>query len=95
MLSVFKRMAEGVLAVMGEDSFLRGDVPCKCNIEHGVQIVGEDENVVVERSIATISAVHLPKVGNTLSHPDGNYRLDAEFQDNGANPRFILLKQPP
>lgn len=92
MLSVFKQMAEGVLAVMGEDSLLRGDVPCKVNIEHGVQIVGMDDNVVVERSVATISDLHVPKVGDRLVHPDGSYKLDAIFADNGANPRFILIK---
>lgn len=91
MLSVFKRMGEGVLAVMGEDSLLRGVVPCKVNVEHGVQIVGEDEQVVVERSVATISATLAPKEGDTLVHPDGSYKLDAKFGDNKVNPRFILI----
>lgn len=85
-------MSQGVLAILGEDSFLRGSVPCKVNIEHGVQIVGHDDNTVVERSIATIGIEHAPKVGDTLTHPDGSYKLDAPFQDNGANPRFILIK---
>lgn len=92
MLSVFKRAQEGVLAVMGEDSLLRGTVACKVNIEHGVDVIGDDVDVVVQRSVATISATHVPKVGDALTHPDGNYVLDAIMQNNGANPRFILRK---
>lgn len=81
--------------MLGEDSLLRGDTPCKVNIEHGVQTYGEDENVIVERSVATINAVHAPKVGNVLVHPDGTYKLDVPFQNNGGNPRFILIKYTP
>jgi hypothetical protein len=92
MLSVFTRMKEGVLAVMGEDSFLRGTVPCRVNIEHGVQVVGIDENTVVERSVATIDGALNPKCGDTLVHPDGSYKLDAVFNNNGVAGRFILIK---
>lgn len=92
MLSVFKRMAAGVLAVMGEDSFLRGSIPCKVNIEHGVQTYGDDGQVIVERSVASIDRALAPKVGDLLLHPDGSFKLDAQFQDNGVLPRFILIK---
>ncbi len=92
MLAIFQQMAKSVLTVTGEDSFLRGSVPCRVNIEHGVQVIGSDETVVVERSVATIDAVHLPKVNDTLTHPDGSYKLDAIYQDNGVSPRFILIK---
>lgn len=95
MLSVFKRMSEGVLAVMGEDSLLRGEGPYKINIEHGVQVYGDDSTVVVERSVATISADRNPKKGDVLVHPDGTYKLDAIFADNRGNPRFILIKHTP
>lgn len=92
MLAVFQRMAQGVLTVLGEDSFLRGSVPCRVNIEHGVQTVGSDDNIVVEKSVATISITVLPKVGDTLTHPDGNFKLDTLFSDNGTTVRFILIK---
>jgi hypothetical protein len=92
MIGAFKRMSKGVLAMLGEDSLLRGE-PCgKVNIEHGVQVVGTDNDVVIERSVATIDNDFAPKVKDTLTHPDGTYRLDAIYQNNGANPRFILLK---
>ena len=77
---------------MGEGSFLRGTVPCRVNIEHGVQVIGSDDNVVVERSVATLDAALLPKVGDALTHPDGAYKLDAVFADSGVSKRFILLK---
>jgi hypothetical protein len=92
MLAVFQRMTQGVLAAMGEGSFLRGSVPCRVNIEHGVQVIGTDDNVVVERSVATIAREHDPKVGDTLLHPDGNFKLDALYSDNGVSRRFVLLK---
>lgn len=95
MLSVFERMSRGVLAVLGEGSLLRGSVACKANVEHGVQVVGSDDQTVVERSIATIEMVYSPKVGDTLQHPDGFYKLDAIFQDNGPSRRFILMKATP
>ena len=92
MLAVFQRMTQGVLAILGEGSFLRGTVACHVNIEHGVQVIGSDDNVVVERSVATIDGALLPKVGDTLTHPDGNYKLDALYADNGSSRRFILIK---
>lgn len=92
MLAVFQRMTQGVLTVMGEDSFLRGSEPCRCNIEHGVQVIGSEHDVVVERSVATIAASLAPKVGDSLTHPDGEFRLDALFTDNGTLRRYILLK---
>ena len=77
---------------MGEDSFLRGSVPCRVNVEHGVQVIGTDDNMVMERSVATVGSEHVPKVGDLLAHPDGNYKLDTIFADNGSSKRFILLK---
>jgi len=91
MLAAFQRMSNGVLALLGEDSFLRDSEPCRVNIEHGVQTIGSDGETVVDRSIATISSTMTPKVGDRLVHPDGIYRLDAETANSGVNKRFILL----
>lgn len=95
MLSVFKRMGKGILAVMGEDSLLRGAVPCKVNIEHSVDVYGDDGVSIYKRSVATIDADAVPKVGDVLTHPDGTYKLDAPYQDNGVNPRFVLITYTP
>lgn len=92
MLDVFKQMSAGVLALLGEDSFLRGTVPCKVNIEHGVQAGGIDGQMVFERSVATISNTVNPKVGDSLTHPDGAYTLDTLLTNNGQNSRFVLVE---
>lgn len=92
MLAVFQTMSKGLLAVLGEESFLRGTVPCLVNIEHGVQVVGSEDNVVVEHDVATIGIEYAPKIGDTLLHPDGSYKLDVLFSDNGVNREFILIK---
>lgn len=88
-LSAFQRMTKSVLALLGEDAFLRGTVACKVNIEHSVQLTDEN-GLVYERDIATIDRAHDPQIGDSLSHPDGNYVLDRRFQDNGYSIRFIL-----
>ncbi len=80
---------------MGESSLLRGAVECKVNIENGVQVFGDDGVTVFEKDVATISTEHAPKVGDILVHPDGIYKLDAKFQDNGVAPRFIVIKYTP
>ena len=94
MLGAFTRLTQGVLATLGQDAFLRGTVPCRVNIEHGVQVVGSDDNVVVERSIATIANDVQPREGDTLSHPEGTFKLDTLFQNNGYTSRYTLIKLP-
>lgn len=95
MLAVFQRMTKGILAVLGEDSLLRGTVSCRVNIENGVQVVGHDDNTVVEKDVATIDIEFDPRVGDTLTGPNGSFKLDALFLDNGYSRRFILIKHTP
>lgn len=93
MISAFERMAKGVLAVLGQDSFLRDEaIPHKVNIEHGVETVGFNEDVIVHRAVATIPKAANPKTGDKLVHPDGTYRLDVLHEDNGYTLSYILLK---
>ena len=94
MLDVFRQATKVALSALGEGSLLRGTVSCNVNIEHGVQLTGYDDNVVVTRSVATIDAEHNPKVGDTLTHPDGNFKLDVLLEDKGSFRRFMLLKLP-
>lgn len=90
MLDVFKQASKSILAILGQDAFLRGEPdPIKVNIEHGVQVINDDQLVTV-RSVATIPLEAEPKVGDRLVHPDGNFVIDAPHQNNGANKRFIL-----
>ena len=90
MLSLFKTATKSALSLLGESSFLRETVPCKVNIEHGVQLTGTDDMVVVSRSVATIDSDLAPKVGDTLTHPDGNYVLDVLMEDKGVFVRFVV-----
>lgn len=90
MLSLFKTATKSALSLLGESSFLRGIEPCKVNIEHGVQLTGTDDMVVVSRSVATIDSDLAPKVGDALTHPDGNYVLDVLMEDKGAFQRFVV-----
>lgn len=98
MLDLFTQAAEDALACIGEGAVLRGQVPCQVNIEHGVQLEGFDFNVSEERyvtlprSIATIESRHAPKVGDTLTHPDGDFVLDVLIVDAGSLKRFVVVK---
>lgn len=100
-LGAFARMSSDILNAIGEGSTLRANVPCKVNIEHGVQLTGalprsgvnyvaHDDDFITERSVATIPKSLAPKAGDALTHPDGAYILDALLSDNGYNQRFIL-----
>lgn len=86
----FERASQSILAVLGQDAFLRGEPTShKVNIEHGVDVVNDDQ-LIVQRDIATIPLAANPEIGNSLVHPDGNYVLDNIYQNNGVNKRFIL-----
>lgn len=95
MLDAFTRASQSILRLLGQDAFLRGEGPYRINIEHGVQVVGDDNQFVGDRSVATIPDSLAPKTGDTLQHPDGTYRLDGIYQRNGVNTRFVLLKVLP
>jgi hypothetical protein len=90
----FARLTGSVLARLGKDAVLRGEVvdpPIKVNIEHGVQLVNS-EGAVFERSVATLPKASAPASDDTLSHPDGEYILDTLHADNGHSVRFIIRK---
>ena len=48
--------------------------------------------MVVDRDVATIDKQYNPRVGDSLTHPDGNYTLDVKIEDKEAYARFVLLK---
>lgn len=96
-LPLFKRAAKRVLARMGEDSFLRGDVPCKVRLERDVQFQGYEADRGVNhgdftalKDTAVIENIHTPRIGDTLTHPDGEFVLDAKVDTNGSTTRFIV-----
>lgn len=85
---------------MGEDSILRGEVvtpPRKVNIKHGVMYdgygsgtVASNGDLVLIKSVATILKSDNPLVGDTLSHPDGQYVLDVMSGETVSTKQFIL-----
>ena len=94
-LDLFKRMTKGVLSILGEASFLRATVPCKVAVEHGVETFGLDtqgNEVMYLRSVASIDKELNPKVGDTLTHPDGEYVLEVIHADDGLSVDFILRR---
>lgn len=55
--------------------------------------IGDDanDNPVVRYDLAAISTEHDPRVGQTLTHPDGAFVLDRLVDDNRFVRRFILV----
>jgi hypothetical protein len=92
-IGAFERASRSILAVLGKDAFLRGEATAhKVNIEHGVQVQDESSGLIHQRDIATIPTAALPRKGDTLSHPDGEYVIDKLYQDNGVNKRYVIVK---
>ena len=97
-------MSQRVLACLGEDSILRGEVVTpsrKVNIKHGVQFEGygsgtvaSNGDLVVAKSVATILKSDNPVVGDSLVHPDGNYVLDVVTGETTFSKQFALRKGP-
>ena len=105
MSSVFGRMTESVLSLMGEDALLRNAVVCKANIEHDVQLVGMDAeraqsrgDLVTNSDVITLAKQHNPKGGDTLTftgtgpHAGRSFRLETMIEDNGYSRRYIVIE---
>lgn len=105
MSSVFGRMTESVLSLMGEDALLRNAVVCKANIEHDVQLTGIDGeraanrgDIYVNSDVITIAKRHNPKGGDSLKftgtgpHAGRSFRLETMIEDNGYSRRYIVIE---
>ena len=93
MSGAFERLAKSVLNRLGQDAFLvsgAATAPCRANVEHGVQVAGAYDDAVFNRDVATLDRALGAKVGDTLQHPSGNYKLDGMLADNGFTVRFTL-----
>lgn len=93
MRGAFERLAKSVLNRLGQDAFLvsgASTTPCRANVEHGVQVAGAYDDAVFNRDVATLDRALGAKVGDTLRHPSGNYKLDGMLADNGFTVRFTL-----
>jgi hypothetical protein len=100
MARVFSRLAERVLAHLGEDALLRGAYCGRVNVEHDVEVA--QGNMTISRSVATIMKTAGAAKGDALLHgvdSDGAggwtggtaYIVDSPaFADNGYTQRFVL-----
>lgn len=83
------------LAKFGEPSTLAGLDCGKVALERDVDLyagIGDtaDDNPVVRYTVASIACEFSPRVGQALSHPDGDFVLDRLIGDNGVIRRFIV-----
>lgn len=93
MLPALQRAASRVLSHLGEDSFLRGEAePIKAKIDRDVEMTDGEGNVTLVRYVSSIAKTHAPKVGDTLSQGDDDFKLDVLVDDNGYVVRHILIK---
>ena len=97
MISAFGRMAQGILDRLGEDAFFDGaTTPTKINIEHGVQVADDgDQNLVVERSVATVAVAVNPRAGKTFVQNGRTWKLQHRVADNGVTQRYVVLDITP
>lgn len=104
-LALFKRAGQGILSILGEDALFRG-ARTKINIEKDVEFEGVDGEgastrgyATVRKDVATVSAELAPKAKETFQLIDlatglplpQVYRLEKRIDDNGVNPRFIII----
>ena len=97
----FQCAARSVLARLGEDALLRGEVvspPRRVNVEHGVEVMQGDMHAL--RSVATFSKADVPRNGDTLVFVDAagaplpgeSYIVEAAIEDNGYTVRHVVRK---
>jgi hypothetical protein len=99
MLDLFKQMSKSILASLGEDALLRGTVPCRINIENGVQFTGIDGesaqyrgDLSVDRDVATIGIEHNPVINDTFTQNGKTYMLEKKIEDNGVTRKFVVME---
>lgn len=94
--AIFARAVQAGLAKLGEPSLLDGLDVGKVNIERAVDLfVGDpddgNDSSIAQADVATILASYAPRVGQTLSHPDGDYKLMRLAADNGYTRSFVIV----
>lgn len=101
MHSAFSRMSQSLLSHFGQEALLRGEVvdpPRRVAIKHGVQMAGYGSDqamyrgdLITEKDLAYVPKSYAPASGDTLQHPDGDYRLDVRIKDDGITETWVLL----
>jgi hypothetical protein len=94
-------MSASLLDHFGQEALLRGEVVSpvrRIAIKQGVQMAGYGSDqamyrgdLITEKDLAYVPKSYAPASGNTLQHPDGNYRLDVRIKDDGLMETWVLL----
>lgn len=95
-LGFIARAMTAGLAKLGEASSLNGVSCGNVSVQRDVTIdagIGDNalDNPVLRFDTASILASYDPKVGQTLVHPDGTFKLDRLVEDNRYVRRFIIV----
>lgn len=90
MADPFARMHERLFAHLGEEAVLRGDTPCRVNIERDVEVLGTYSEVAARRTLAHVPSSLNPKSGDTLVVGVKSYVLDGMESDDGYASRFYV-----
>ena len=93
MAGAFERLAQSVLNRLGQDAFLLDGaitIPCRANLEHGVQVAGAFDDAVFSRTVVTLSKSVGARQGMELHHPEGVYVLEPLLTENGHTQRFVV-----
>lgn len=102
MIPALARAAAAVRAKFGADSSLAGTPIGPVAIQYGVDdaflmsdglgLPRAEMRDGVRHDVATLPASAAPKVGQTLVHPDGTFKLDQRIGENGHNVQFTVRK---
>lgn len=90
MADPFARMHDRLFALLGEAAVLRGDTPCRVNIERDAEVLGSYSEVSARRTLAHIPSSLNPKNGDTLVVGSKSYVLDGLESDDGYTSRFYV-----
>jgi hypothetical protein len=91
-ISAFSRAARSILNRLGEDALLRGaPTDGRVNVEHSVEMQGDNGEVVVAHAVATMLVSNAPKRGDALVVGGVAYVIDGPpFANNGYSLRVVL-----
>lgn len=95
-LGFMARASKRVLVKYGQDALLRGAPAGKVAVIRDLELApgrldDANDNHAASILVGVIDSVHSPKVGDLLSHPEGDFRLDRKIEDTGYVRHFILV----
>lgn len=95
MIDAFQQATAGILAVLGEDAILRGEVVSpvrRVNVARNVEMYDREGNLMYAEHVATINKQDAPAKGDTLVVAGEDFILDSLIEDNGYSARWMLRK---